>query len=305
MSPEWKAVGLKHPRLMFSAPEGYRLIVTDLSQAHARIAAEFSQDPVMCDAYRDGRDLHAITASNQAQVRGLGLDWTPENILKWRKEKDHPNAALAESLRKTSKNVNYGSLNAQGAATLQNTMMTARDSVFVELKDCKEMLMGWREFYSVLSSAQRKIFDAGNSYDIRLPGKSGVFGQVIGLSGRRVFFQKFPQTRWVDGEKTVYLGIKFTDAISSVWLGTEAHIIKRALGLLVQEIDSHPEWDWKISNAPHDEIDTVVKEEFALEAANIQIQIMDDCMREWIKTIPVNEKDVDPASYICKSWSEK
>jgi len=49
-------------RRCFRAPEG-RLVVADYSQIELRIVAALSGDRRMLDAYREGRDLHRLTAS--------------------------------------------------------------------------------------------------------------------------------------------------------------------------------------------------------------------------------------------------
>jgi len=304
-APRWEAIGLAHPRSAFKAPQGNKMIVADLSQAHMRIATEYSQDPVLVDAYNDPdedrRDIHAITACAQAQSRGLGLDWTPENILKWRKDSSHPNSLMAEVLRKTSKNVNYGSLNLQGAKTLQFTMATSRDPLFETEDKCRKDLNIWKETYSTLAATQRKIIDDANSYDLELPGLSGRFGMTRGPSGRRVFFQKRLKTF---NNKTSW-EVDAADAVSSIWLGTEAHIIKKSEYLILDELDAHPEWGWRIINNAHDELDLEGPEETAEPVAIMVNKIMDDCMREFIKSIPVNEPNYDPLKTICDSWNEK
>jgi DNA polymerase-1 len=47
----------------FIAEEGHTLLCADYSQIELRLAAEISQDRQMCGAYREGTDLHALTAS--------------------------------------------------------------------------------------------------------------------------------------------------------------------------------------------------------------------------------------------------
>lgn len=50
-------------RNMFAAPEGYVLVVSDFSQIEVRLQAEFSQDPIMCAVYKEGRDIYRTMAS--------------------------------------------------------------------------------------------------------------------------------------------------------------------------------------------------------------------------------------------------
>ena len=50
-------------RQAFVAPKGYLLLAADYSQIELRVAAHLSQDPVMLDAFRTGKDFHAETAA--------------------------------------------------------------------------------------------------------------------------------------------------------------------------------------------------------------------------------------------------
>lgn len=49
-------------RSLITAPPGWVLIESDLSQAELRVAAELSGDPKLLDAYATGKDLHWLTA---------------------------------------------------------------------------------------------------------------------------------------------------------------------------------------------------------------------------------------------------
>jgi len=55
-------------RACFIAPEGYKLVTCDYSQAELRILAELSGDPAFLGAFRDGGDLHKLAASQMFQV---------------------------------------------------------------------------------------------------------------------------------------------------------------------------------------------------------------------------------------------
>jgi DNA polymerase-1 len=58
-------------RKAFVAREGYRLVIADLSQIELRIMAKLSGDRRMLEAYRNGEDLHRLTAS---LVSGVPLE---------------------------------------------------------------------------------------------------------------------------------------------------------------------------------------------------------------------------------------
>jgi DNA polymerase-1 len=56
------AVG-REIRAAFIAAEGNLLMSADYSQIELRLMAHFSQDPLLLDAYRTGKDIHTLTAS--------------------------------------------------------------------------------------------------------------------------------------------------------------------------------------------------------------------------------------------------
>ena len=55
-------------RAAFIAAEGNLLMSADYSQIELRLMAHFSQDPLLLDAYRTGKDIHTLTA---AEVFGV------------------------------------------------------------------------------------------------------------------------------------------------------------------------------------------------------------------------------------------
>lgn len=74
-------------RKMFVAKEGNVLISADYSQIELRLLAHFSQEPNLIDAYKNGQDVHALTASK--------IFKTPlENV--------------TSSMRRSAKAVNFG-----------------------------------------------------------------------------------------------------------------------------------------------------------------------------------------------------
>jgi len=58
-------------RSVFVAAPGQQLVVADYSQLELRVMAQIANDAVMTDAYRKGKDLHAVTA---AAMLGVSLD---------------------------------------------------------------------------------------------------------------------------------------------------------------------------------------------------------------------------------------
>ena len=74
-------------RKYFKAREGYVLVDADYSQIELRLLAHISDDYTMCEAFRENRDIHRMTA---AAVFGL------------------PEEMIDEDLRKRAKAVNFG-----------------------------------------------------------------------------------------------------------------------------------------------------------------------------------------------------
>ena len=84
-------------RSCFVAPEGYKLITCDYSQAELRILAQLSEDPAFVEAFQSGGDLHQLTASQMYQV-------PPEQVDK--------------KMRGAAKVINFGLAYGRGPAAL-------------------------------------------------------------------------------------------------------------------------------------------------------------------------------------------
>ena len=78
---EVKAV-IKGVKKAFYAPEGYVVMQADLSQAELRIIAHLSKDENMINAYREGKDLHAITGSRIARMQDDFMGFLESSMFK-------------------------------------------------------------------------------------------------------------------------------------------------------------------------------------------------------------------------------
>ncbi len=67
------AVG-REIRAAFVAAPGNRLMSADYSQIELRLMAHFSQDPLLLDAYRTGKDIHTLTAAEVFEVDPETMD---------------------------------------------------------------------------------------------------------------------------------------------------------------------------------------------------------------------------------------
>ena len=69
-------------RAAFIASEGNVLMSADYSQIELRLMAHFSQDPLLLDAYRTGKDIHTLTASEVFGVSEAEMDKETRNRAK-------------------------------------------------------------------------------------------------------------------------------------------------------------------------------------------------------------------------------
>jgi len=71
--PVRTAVG-REIRAAFIAAPGNKLMSADYSQIELRLMAHFSQDPLLLDAYRTGKDIHTLTAAEVFEVDPATMD---------------------------------------------------------------------------------------------------------------------------------------------------------------------------------------------------------------------------------------
>ena len=88
----------KEFRECFVPAEGNKFIIADYSQIELRVAAEIAQDGTMIEAYRTGKDLHALTA---ALISNKRIE------------------EVSKKERQAAKAVNFGLIYAMGAKGLQ------------------------------------------------------------------------------------------------------------------------------------------------------------------------------------------
>lgn len=91
---------VKAYREIFIARNGYTLIETDLSQAELRIAAWMAMEKTMLKIYREGGDIHAMTAARTMGISLKEFMALPEDVI--------------EQKRFEAKAVNFGFLFAMG-----------------------------------------------------------------------------------------------------------------------------------------------------------------------------------------------
>jgi DNA polymerase-1 len=124
--------GFKH---VYVAPTGYKFVTGDLSQIELRVAGLISGDPVINQAYADGRDLHREVAAERAGK-------PPEEVTK--------------PERQAAKAINFGLLYGAGAETLRQQAISSY-GVEMSLEDAQEAKAFFHRKYERLTEWQREV----------------------------------------------------------------------------------------------------------------------------------------------------
>ncbi len=119
-------------REAFVAPEGKVLIGIDYSQIELRLLAHFSKDPVLVEAFRDGKDIHRQTA-----VALFGEE-------------------LADAKRPVAKTVNFGLLYGMGQKKLSDTLG-------ISTKEAREIIDRYFETFPTVKEYFRAIVERSKS----------------------------------------------------------------------------------------------------------------------------------------------
>ncbi|MCG7859477.1 DNA polymerase, partial [Flavihumibacter sediminis] len=96
------------------------LLSADYSQIELRIVAAISGDPNMCEAFRQGKDIHTATA---AKVYGID------------------EADVTKDMRRKAKSVNFGIIYGQGAFGLA-------DNLGISRTEAKEIIDNYKKEFS-------------------------------------------------------------------------------------------------------------------------------------------------------------
>ena len=121
-------------RGLFKAPEGRIFVIADYSQMELRVAAMVAKEEKLLEAYKEGKDIHAITAA-------MLLTKTPEEVTKQE--------------RQLAKAVNFGLLYGQGVKGLKDY---AADTYGVDISEAeaKTYKDAWFEAFPAFADWQRR-----------------------------------------------------------------------------------------------------------------------------------------------------
>ena len=149
-------------RQCFTAPPGRRLVIADYSQIELRVIAQVSGDRRMIEAYKNGEDLHKLTAALVLQKK---ID------------------LITKQERQAAKAVNFGLVFGMGASGLK---AYAQETYGVEmsLDDAEVFKNRFFAGYRGVEAWHREIQQRRPGISRTLAGRKHTYSKESGMSGR-------------------------------------------------------------------------------------------------------------------------
>jgi DNA polymerase-1 len=139
-------------RRAFIATPGHKLVSADYSQIELRLLAEIADIPVLKQAFRDGLDIHAMTAS---EMFGVPIKEMPSEV------------------RRRAKAINFGIIYGISAFGLANQLGIAREEASAYIKKYFERFPGIRAYMD-----ETREFCRRNGYVITLFGRKCYYPDI-------------------------------------------------------------------------------------------------------------------------------
>jgi DNA polymerase-1 len=139
-------------RRAFIATPGHKLVSADYSQIELRLLAEIADIPVLKQAFRDGLDIHAMTAS---EMFGVPIKDMPSEV------------------RRRAKAINFGIIYGISAFGLANQLGIAREEASAYIRKYFERFPGIRAYMD-----ETKEFCRKNGYVTTLFGRKCYYPEI-------------------------------------------------------------------------------------------------------------------------------
>jgi DNA polymerase-1 len=122
-------------RRAFVAREGHKLVSADYSQIELRLLAEIAEVPALRQAFQDGVDIHALTASEMFGV---------------------PVAGMPGDVRRRAKAINFGIIYGISAFGLANQLGIGREEAGAYIRKYFERFPGIRDYMEATKASCRR-----------------------------------------------------------------------------------------------------------------------------------------------------
>lgn len=229
-----------------AAPPGWKFVVADFGQMELRLAAAVSGDRRMSQAFKDGEDLHTVTAT--------AIYPDPSD------DKD-----VLKARRQVAKSANFGLLYGSGAKGLRD--YAASTGVTLTLDEAKQIRDTFLTTYKGISSWQQQC--AGESDRTR--GDKWAAVRIPGSDFRR----------FLPGEMN-----RLTTRCNTPIQGAGAAVLKLAMANLWPMLRQVGEEQVKLSGVVHDEVVLLVRDGLQEQWCKILSQVMEEAEAKWLGDIP-------------------
>ena len=233
-------------RAAAEAPEGWAFVCADFGQMELRLAAAIDKDATMIEAFKQGVDLHTLTAD------AIYTEPTEdEKELKLR--------------RQVAKSANFGLLFGAGAAGLRN--YAGAMGITMTIEEAEKVRDTFHQTYQGINQWQR--LNAQTAFKTTCDS----FPEIrIPLSNMR---------RFLLGDMN-----RVTVRCNTPVQGAGAAIMKCALGKLWSHLESAGEQAVRLSAVVHDEVLLLVKEGTETQWMTTLQQVMESAESQWLGEIP-------------------
>lgn len=244
--------GREH-RGMFIPTEGYSFIDGDFSQLELRVVAYLSQEPVMIQAFEQGRDIHT---SVMADIKGLDYDELcsiiGDDSRNIPADKQHDKYVTYKEERVAIKRINFGIVYGVGASRLQRLIKNEL-KLLKTIEWCQELINTWLGKYKRVAAwlEQQRQFAMHTGY-VTQP-----FGQKRRLPDAKLAQQGFYK---LDDNGRMLASRALRQATNFPVQSTAAWICLIGMILIDQYFKDHPELDGHLLMQVHDSVLCEVKD---------------------------------------------
>lgn len=238
-------------RACFVAPTGHKIISCDYSGQELRILAKLSMDEGLMKAFREGQDLHMVTANKMFE---LGI---PDEQL----FANHPGFdQLKEKYkheRDKAKIINFGIAYGKGAFGFSKDFG-------IDETEAQEFLDRYNSAFPGIEEARQTCVKEIERV-----------GEVSTMFGRKRRFKKEKRDNW-----TGYIRKVFRQAFNFLIQGFAADMVRVAMVRVYSAAQKYPEYEIKAIGTVHDEAIYTCREEY-VEAAMKLIKEQFEGVVQW------------------------